>query len=69
MIEMGIDPDIILGKVQRQMGNLNIDDQGASSSKMNEEKRSTKSKSGHWWRIFQGNYTGCENRPYCSPRD
>jgi hypothetical protein len=39
MIEMGVDPDIILRKVQRQMGNLNIDDQGASSSKKNEEKR------------------------------
>jgi hypothetical protein len=39
MIETCVDPNIILGKVQRQMGNLNIDDQGASSSKRNEEKR------------------------------
>jgi hypothetical protein len=37
MIEMGADPDIILRKVQRQMGSLNIDDQGASSSRRNEE--------------------------------
>jgi hypothetical protein len=35
MIEMGVDPDIILGKVQRQMGGLNIDNQGASSSRRN----------------------------------
>jgi hypothetical protein len=40
MIEMGVDPDIILGKVQRQLGGLNIDDQGASSSRKNEEKKS-----------------------------
>jgi hypothetical protein len=40
MIEMGVDPDIILGKVQRQLGSLNIDDQGASSSRKNEEKKS-----------------------------
>jgi hypothetical protein len=39
MIEMGVDPDIILGKVQRQLGGLNIDDQGASSSRKNEEKK------------------------------
>jgi hypothetical protein len=37
MIEMGVDPDIILGRVQRQMGGLNIDNQGASSSRKNEE--------------------------------
>jgi hypothetical protein len=36
MIEMGVDPDIILGRVQRQMGGLNIDNQGASSSRINE---------------------------------
>jgi hypothetical protein len=37
MIEMGVDPDIILGKVQRQLGGLSIDNQGASSSRKNEE--------------------------------
>jgi hypothetical protein len=37
MIETGVDPDIILGRVQRQMGGLNIDNQGASSSRKNEE--------------------------------
>jgi hypothetical protein len=37
MIEMGVNLDIILGKVQRQLGHLNIDDQGASSSIRNEE--------------------------------
>jgi hypothetical protein len=31
MIEMGIDLDIILGRVQRQLGGLNIDNQGDSS--------------------------------------
>jgi hypothetical protein len=36
MIEMGVNPDIILGKVQRQMGFLSIDNQGASSSIKNE---------------------------------
>ena len=39
MIETSIDPNITLGKVQRKMGNLNIDDQSASSSKRNEEKK------------------------------
>jgi hypothetical protein len=39
-IETGVDPDIILGKVQRQLRGLNIDDQGASSSRNNEEKKS-----------------------------
>jgi hypothetical protein len=39
MIETGVDPDIILGRVQRKMDNLNIVDQGASSSKKNEEKK------------------------------
>jgi hypothetical protein len=37
MIETGVDPDIILGKVQRQLGGLSIDNQGASSSRKNEE--------------------------------
>jgi hypothetical protein len=36
MIEMGVDLDIILGKVQRQLGGLSIDNQGASSSIKNE---------------------------------
>jgi hypothetical protein len=37
MIKMGVDPDIILGRVQRQPGGLSIDDQGTSSSRKNEE--------------------------------
>ena len=37
MIETGVDPDIILERVQRNMGGLNIDNQGASSSRKNEE--------------------------------
>jgi hypothetical protein len=37
MIEIGTNPDIILGKVQRQMGGLNIDSQGASNLRINEE--------------------------------
>ena len=37
MIEMGADPDIILGRVQRQMGGLNIDNQEASNSRRNKE--------------------------------
>jgi hypothetical protein len=37
MIETSVDPDIILGKVQRQQGGLSIDNQGASSSGKNEE--------------------------------
>jgi len=37
MIETCTDLEIIFGKVQRDKGNLNIDDQVASSSKRNEE--------------------------------
>jgi hypothetical protein len=37
MIETGVDPNIILGKVQRQLGGLSIDNQGSSSSRKNEE--------------------------------
>jgi hypothetical protein len=37
MIEMGVDANIILGRVQRQMGRLNIDNQGGSSSINNKE--------------------------------
>jgi hypothetical protein len=37
MIETGANLDIILGKVQRQISGLNIDNQGASSSRRNEE--------------------------------
>jgi hypothetical protein len=37
MIEMGADPNIILGRVQRKLGGLSIDNQGAFSSKNNEE--------------------------------
>ena len=36
MIEKGVEPDILLGRVQRQLGELNIDNQGASSSRKNE---------------------------------
>jgi hypothetical protein len=39
MFETGVDPDIILGKVRRQIDNLAISDQGASSSKKNEDKK------------------------------
>ena len=39
MIETGIDPDIILGRVQMNMDSLNIVDQGESSSNNNEEKK------------------------------
>jgi hypothetical protein len=37
MIKTGANPDIILGKVQRKLGGLHIDNQGASSSINNEE--------------------------------
>ena len=37
MIETGFDPDIILGRVQRQLGGLSIDNQGSSNSRKNEE--------------------------------
>jgi hypothetical protein len=37
MIEMGVDLDNILGKVQTQLGGLDIYNQGASSSIKNEE--------------------------------
>jgi hypothetical protein len=37
MIETGVDLDIILGIVQRQLGGLSIDKEGASSSRKNEE--------------------------------
>jgi hypothetical protein len=37
IIETGVDPNIILGKVQRQLGGLNIDDQGSSRLRNNEE--------------------------------
>jgi len=30
MIEMRVDPDIILGRVQRKLGELNIDNQGVN---------------------------------------
>jgi hypothetical protein len=40
MIETGIDPDIILGKVQRNIGGLIIDNQGASGLRKNEELKS-----------------------------
>jgi len=44
IIETGVDPDIILGKTQRQLGSLNIDDQESSSLiKKNEEKKSQSS--------------------------
>jgi hypothetical protein len=36
MIETGVDPDIILRRVQRYMGGLNIYNQGSSSSRKNE---------------------------------
>jgi hypothetical protein len=36
MIETGFDPDIILRKIQRQLGGLIIDNKGASSSRKNE---------------------------------
>jgi hypothetical protein len=36
MIDTGADLDIILGKVQRQLGGLSIDNQGVSSSRKNE---------------------------------
>jgi len=39
MIEIGRDLDIILGRVQREMEIFYIVDQGASSSKKNEEKK------------------------------
>jgi hypothetical protein len=37
---MGVDPDIILGRVQRNLGGFNIDNQGASNSRKNEEQKS-----------------------------
>jgi hypothetical protein len=37
MIETGVDLDIILRRVQRKLRGLNIDNQGASSSRKNEE--------------------------------
>jgi hypothetical protein len=37
MIKMGANPAIILGRVQRNLGGLSIDSQGASSSIKNEE--------------------------------
>jgi hypothetical protein len=40
MIEIGVDPDIILGKVHRQLGGLTIDDQGSFISIRNEEQKS-----------------------------
>jgi hypothetical protein len=47
MIDMGADLDIILGKLQRKLGGLSIDNQGASSSRNNEEpKPRTTQKSG-----------------------
>ena len=39
MIETGVNPNIILGRVQRHLGGLNIDNQGASSSRKNDEFR------------------------------
>jgi hypothetical protein len=47
MIETNVNPEIILGKVQREMGNLTIENKGSSSSK-NLEKR------GIGGGIFQG---------------
>jgi hypothetical protein len=37
MIKIGVDPEIILGKVKRNLGGLSIDNQGASSSIKNKE--------------------------------
>jgi hypothetical protein len=37
MIETGVDYDIILGKVTRQLGGLIFDNQGSSSSRNNDE--------------------------------
>jgi len=37
MVEKGVDLDIILGRVQRKLGGLSIDNQGASISRKNEE--------------------------------
>jgi hypothetical protein len=37
MIETGADPDIILGKIQRKLGGLSIDNHESSSSRKNEE--------------------------------
>ena len=39
MFETGVDPDIILGKVRRQIDNLAIFYQGALRSKKNEDKK------------------------------
>jgi hypothetical protein len=58
MIETGVDHDIILGRVQSQLGGLNIDNQGASSSRKNEEfKPRIGSKPNNGRMIFQGNHT------------
>jgi hypothetical protein len=37
MVEKGVDLDIILGRVQRKLGGLSIDNQGASNSRKNKE--------------------------------
>jgi hypothetical protein len=64
MIEMSVDPDIIMGKVQRQLVGLSIDNQGASNSRKNEEfKPQLDSKPNNWRRIFQGNHTRCKVDP------
>jgi hypothetical protein len=39
MLETDADPDIILGRVQREMDTLTISNQGASSSRRNEDQR------------------------------
>jgi hypothetical protein len=39
IVETGDDPDIILGKVQRNLGGLSIDNQGASISRKNKEPK------------------------------
>jgi len=64
MLDMGVDPNIILEKVQRQMENLFISNQEASSSMRNEDQRTCHTENqGVGGVIFKGTNPNVRNDP------
>jgi hypothetical protein len=64
MFEVGVDPDIILGKVQRQMDNLSISNKEASSSKRNKDQRTYHTQNqGVGGGILKGEFPNVRNDP------
>jgi hypothetical protein len=64
MLETGVDPDIILGRVQRQMDNLAISNQEASSSRRNEDQKTCHTENqGVGGGFFKGTIPNVKNDP------